>query len=172
MDHDERDNLASSKRRRTLSLVVIAIMVVSNTSRAQEVPKPKIPERLIQVLDWLPPNTETLVVANGPFEIPKELTEQSPTRESVMWLSYSLLAGIQDGLLQEKLHGQKVLIAAEASRHFTSPSDLGMLPYEGCQLLQFDDAAHDALKAAVESCFERAALNTIQLQGTKWLFSK
>jgi hypothetical protein len=161
----------SERLLRTATSILVVLLVAANTTCGQETTKPKIPERLSQILDWLPTDTETLVVANGPFEIPLEVTYAAPFRVSAQSLACGLLYLVQNGLLQEKLRGQKVLTAVEASRRFTSPNGLGMMPYEGCQMLKFDESAHDAVKTAFESCFARA-IRTIQLGGTKVAFFK
>jgi hypothetical protein len=41
-----------------------------------------------------------------------------------------------------------------------------MMPYEGCEILLFDDSADEALRAAVEKCLQ-VAPRTLELVGTK-----
>jgi hypothetical protein len=47
------------------------------------------------------------------------------------------LVGLEKGLLEKYLNGQEVEIAMEGSRHFRSPSGLGGMPYEGCDIVVF-----------------------------------
>ena len=42
---------------------------------------PKLSPRLEQMLDWLPVDTETLIVANGPFQISRKASETSAFQE-------------------------------------------------------------------------------------------
>jgi hypothetical protein len=101
---------------------------------------------LEQVLTWLPGDTETLLVANGPlflsnFEIGHEVyPNHQVTREELeedfegMTLQ---LFNSKNGLLEKHLRGKKVLFAIEASRHFRPPAGLGELPFEGCAVAVF-----------------------------------
>ncbi len=146
--------------------ITVLFLISSTTSVAQETTNRKIPEHLNQILKWLPVDTETLVVANGPFELPVPQNEIQPFVELTRSLSYSLVTQIHGGRLAKQLQGTKVLIAVEASRRFISPKSLGMMPFEGCQILKFDDSDHDVVQAAIESCFERAS-KTVQIGDTK-----
>jgi hypothetical protein len=125
-----------------------------------------MPEHLNQIMNWLPDDSETLVVASGPFEFPRKLNEGRPFLESARSLSFGLVTQVHEGLLAKQLQGKKVLIAVEASRRFTPPKGLGMMPFEGCQILKFDDTAHDVLQTAIETCLEKAP-KTVQLGDTK-----
>jgi hypothetical protein len=150
----------------TVCLVLYLSLTSTTTTRGQEKPRPKLPPRLQQVLRWLPEDSETLVVANGPFQVPPKSEEYTSFLQSLRSISVGLVIQLQNGLLQEQLKGRKVLLAVEASRRFTSPKGLGMMPYEGCQILLFDESADNMLQAAMESGFEKAPL-TIQLANTK-----
>lgn len=95
-----------------------------------------------QVLSWLPADTETILVANKPFAMPRFKPDDS-RRENEISLAdlpeaFELLPlslfELKDGLLQNYLAGQRVEIAMEGSRHFRNPGGLGELPYEGCQI--------------------------------------
>jgi hypothetical protein len=152
----------------TILVIPVLLLLVSSTILGQNENKRKLPDHLNQVLDWLPSDTETLVVANGPFEIPAKVAddeEVGPFIESARSLACGLL-GLQEGFLQERLQGQQVVFAVEANRRFTAPKGLGLMPYEGCQILQFDLSAQDRLESAVAACFEKAQ-QTVQLGGTK-----
>lgn len=48
----------------------------------------------------------------------------------------TLLVWLPTGLL-ERLNSRKVAFAMEGSRHFRSPSELGEMPYEGCNIVVF-----------------------------------
>ena len=62
--------------------------------------------------------------------------------------AYAPTIQLHNGLLQDHLQGHKVLLAVEASRRFTSPHGLGMMPFEGCAVLVFDRSADGALQCS------------------------
>jgi hypothetical protein len=119
-----------------------------------------------QLLDWLPEDTETVIVAQGPFEIPKPTAEQLKFDEAIRFLPFGPVLGLQGGMQYEELVGQKVLCAIEGSRRFTSPRNLGMMPYQGAHILQFDLAADGALQKAFRVCQEKAEKN-MELAGER-----
>ena len=100
-------------------------------------------------LSWLPADTETLTVANGPFVIPQSKNAEEETKSRLLSLkeiketfeSLPLgLVGLQQGVLEKKLKGREVAFAMEGARSFRSPSGLGEMTYEGCDIVVF---AHD-----------------------------
>ena len=117
-----------------------------------------------QILTWLPEDTETVIVSQHPNEIRKwvskkdidPLTERFRFAETVHELPKGPLLSLKDGLLHKELQGLKVRCAVEGSRRFTSPNGLGMMPYQGCHVLQFDPAADGTLKKAFALCLEKA----------------
>lgn len=112
--------------------------------------------QLKKMIDWLPPDTETLVVVNGPAVIPSGGFEEQTLTQRLQALGTGLLQAFHDRALIAHLKGKKVLVAIEGSRHFRSPKGLGMMPYEGCEIVRFDDSARAALRAAFKSCVEKA----------------
>ncbi len=103
---------------------------------------------LKRVLSWLPPDTETLQVANGPFWMSnfviggQEDKNHEVTAEELEKQFEGLTLGLFNsgkGLLEKHLDGKKVLFALEGSRHFRSPAGLGELPFEGCVVAIFQD---------------------------------
>jgi len=128
---------------------------------------------LEQVLSWLPADTETLLVANGPFwmsnfQIGQEVyTDHSVTSEELekhfegMTLQ---LFNSRNGLLEKHLHGKKILFALEAARHFRAPAGLGELPFEGCALAIFKDDLDDRWDAFMKEAAQ-TAVRTGEIQG-------
>jgi hypothetical protein len=120
--------------------------------------KPELPVTVKQVLEWLPPDTETLVVTRGPFAVVQRA--ENPERKFELpqlvaffesW-SYSPLAAIREGVYLKKLAGCELVLAVEGARGFKSPASLGMFLYEGCHVLIFRDPlgpAGDALRKAL-----------------------
>jgi hypothetical protein len=112
------------------------------------VPGP-LPARVGQVLSWLPADTETILVANKPFAMPRFKGADDSRPDSEISLAdltetFELLPlslfGLKNGLLQNYLMGQRVEIAIEGSRHFRNPAGLGEMPYEGCQIAVLSEA--------------------------------
>jgi hypothetical protein len=106
--------------------------------------------KLTDGLSWLPPDTESLIVSNGPLTLPAQeprkkkdedeersrpLTFQD-LRFNFADLSMGLL-GFKGGLLMNKLKGITIALAIEGSRNFRSPASLGEMPFEGCQVIVF-----------------------------------
>lgn len=121
----------------------------ANTCNAQtrvaRLPTDGSPVALSKALSWLPADTETLIVANGPFLIPPPETEVDEDRTRLLSKEEidekfealpTALVGLPEGLLK-KLNGRKAAFAMEGSRHFRSPSELGEMPYEGCDIVVF-----------------------------------
>jgi hypothetical protein len=115
---------------------------------------------LKQLLSWLPADTETLLVANGPFwmssfQLGEEASkDREATNEEVEKHFEGLtlqLFNFRKGLLQEHLDGRKILFTLEASRHFRPPAGLGELPFEGCALAIFQDDLIDRRDAFMKS---------------------
>jgi hypothetical protein len=107
---------------------------------------------LEKVLSWLPPDTETLEVANGPFWMSNfdtgkqedknhEITAEDLEKQ-FEGLTLSLFNSGK-GLLEKHLDRKKVLFALEGSRHFRPPAGLGELPFEGCAVAIFQDDLED-----------------------------
>jgi hypothetical protein len=108
-------------------------------------PAASSPVAFSKALSWLPADTETLIVANGPFSIPQPETETDETRTRLLSKEEinekfealpTALVGLPEGLIK-KLDSRKAAFAMEGSRHFRSPSELGEMPYEGCDIVVF-----------------------------------
>src|SRR5260370_26831874 len=104
-----------------------------------------------RVLSWLPADTETLLVANGPFWMSsfevaqnhKNYEVSSQELEKAFEGLTLALFNSKSRVLEKHLESKKVLFAAEGSRHFRRPAGLGELPYEGCAIAIFaDDLRH------------------------------
>ena len=101
----------------------------------------------------LPADTETIVVANGPFGFTgkvdaKETKDSSISNKEIASHFQGLPLGpirFKDGLLSEQLEGKMIEFAVEGSRHFRSPTSLGEMPYEGCSIIFFVDNLRDEI---------------------------
>lgn len=145
---------------------------------------------LKRVLAWLPPDTETLQVANGPFWMSNFVTgrledkDHEITAEELEKQFEGLTLGLFNsgkGLLEKHLDGKKVLFALEASRHFRPPAGLGELPFEGCAVAIFQDDLEDRRDAFMKDASgagmriediegQRVAEFEEQMEQDRWTF--
>jgi hypothetical protein len=108
------------------------------TPPAAVAPSPSVED----VLWWLPPDTESLFVAKGPFALMPALRMAS--KESVLLKQLQLLtiailgkSEEEDSMLPKELVGARIQLAVEGARNFRPPRSLGLMPYEGCQIIFF-----------------------------------
>lgn len=95
-------------------------------------------DTLEDILWWLPENTETIIVAKGPFTIiDSDTNESNDLKHALEQVSYGPLSIIQQGKLLKPILGQTLLFSVEGSRKFRPPADLGSMKYEGCHVLVF-----------------------------------
>ena len=109
-----------------------------------------------ELLGWLPEDTETVIVAQGPVDIPDPEAKRYSFQQALEQLPIGPILGLQDGLLHRQLFGRKVLLAVEGSRRFKSPKALGGMLYEGVHILQFDPAFQEILREVFQTCYEKA----------------
>jgi len=129
---------------------------------------PAIPRPVTQVLEWLPPDTETVFVARGPMEIISD-DRQAETQEFESYmesLPSSLYRVVDKGRVADQLIDLEVTTAVEGSRHFRASKGLGLMPYEGCQILVFHEKSHAKLSDAMKALFEDAP-RTFELAGRR-----
>lgn len=159
-----------------LSLVCFCIVVSAgchqNTRSGASAAQGRID--IAKVISWLPTDTETLLVANGPFWMSNFLTgeERNYSNREVKseelekqfeGQTLSLIAYRSTGL-EKRLEGKKVLFALEASRHFRPPAGLGEMPFEGCVLAVFKDDLRDRRDAFMKNA-EHSALRVDEVEG-------
>jgi hypothetical protein len=139
-----------------LSLAPIAVHSGSLKPSAQNKPSVIVPgpaPRLDEVLGWLPADTETLMVANGPFRVPVQSRANQDARQEKAWqaattpqqvrdemqiTAISLLNAGKSGILRA-MGGRNVKLAVEGSRRFRAPRDLGSMTFEGCAIVILED---------------------------------
>jgi hypothetical protein len=128
-----------------------------------------------QVLTWLPSDTETLLVANGPFSLSNFQIEREAYSDhgvtSVELENYFnrftfRLFTTKNNLLEKYLRGKRALFGLEASRHFRPPADLGELPFEGCALAVFEDDVDDERDAFMKEAAQ-IAVRIEDIEGQK-----
>jgi hypothetical protein len=164
-------------RRATFALCVcVAATVMPCRAQERNAKKAAAPpsEEFSQILSWLPADTETIVVANGPFSLP-DLSprdeELPPIVESVDDLKEDFealplaLLGFKSDLLANRLQGQKVTFAIEGARHFRNSEGLGTAPFEGCSIAVFErDVSERTSLFLKESANAALAVETIEEQ--------
>lgn len=105
---------------------------------------------LKDVLTWLPPDTETVMGANGPFALKDFGTVgngpalDAPSAEELKLGIEGLAAGLfsfENGGLRAFLSGTNVALLVEGSRRFRPPKDLGGTLFEGCTIAVMDGAS-------------------------------
>jgi hypothetical protein len=110
-----------------------------------------------QILDWLPPDTETLMVCQGSYtlDVPRPNDEKEaflPLEKYLQQMFYgSLLTCVSDGAFLKCLAGREVILSVEGSRRFRPPGGLGESRYEGCHVLVFQRRQGAALRETLSA---------------------
>src|SRR5262245_15623594 len=143
-------------RHRALLLLLFTLLASQGMSQAASRPATGGLPCWERQLDWLPEDTETLIVSQGPFDIPSLKTEQFKFDEEIRFFASGGLPKLQDGTPFKELVGQKVLCAIQGSRRFTPPRNLGGTLYEGASILQFDLTADAAVRKAFDAFLVKA----------------
>ncbi len=148
-------------RHRTLSILGLLGLVLLNPlgrrspggegpRRPDEPPPSKLPGPVEQVLWWLPVDTQTLVVVQGPTKFLEALGgdrgEDGPIVGS--WLPSMAHEG-----KPAPLAGTTVKLLVGGSRRFRAPKDLGPMRYEGATITVFE---HDIDDRTARSLHEAA----------------
>jgi hypothetical protein len=127
----------------------------SSDTRFSESEQPETILGLNDILDWLPPNTETLFVTIGPYALQASAgkeEENPPLEQSLELYSYGWLANIEEGAYLQAVKGCKLALSVEGARCFHPPKCLGMWLYEGCHFLVFESGfapPQEALRKAL-----------------------
>lgn len=138
-----------------LSAFLLAYFTVAN-AQVRKPATPSVPDVDI-VLSWLPADTETVVVAdmrNGSFLTAKRLKRKENDEDKDVVLPINAVAALFElqplsflGLkkpLARLIETHRVALAVEGSRHFRDPKQLGLMPFEGCQVVIFKSALGEA----------------------------
>lgn len=116
-------------------------------------------------LEWISPETETMIVSKGPFVVrnPHARDMESSLAEQLETEATARLFSLRDGKYGQALCGQTVLLALEGSYHFRFPFGLGGFLYDGCHIFVFDEnfkTAGDefilALRADVDRIYQHS----------------
>jgi|WetSurSiteA1Bulk_404760.scaffolds.fasta_scaffold06639_3 hypothetical protein len=156
---------------RTLIAVLFPALILTSACRSLwEVTNIKESSRYLRdILTWLPADTETLIVANGPFWMSDFIVYKERNREistEELEKNFRLWTLGEFSVLGKALDRERVVIAAEGSRHFRGAGSLGVIPYEGCQIAVF---AYDQSRRMKRFMKEsgHAALRVETIEGQK-----
>jgi hypothetical protein len=146
-------------RRFLIAIVIWAVPTASTTSAP--VPPPSKGASWEQILEWLPEDTETLIVAPQLFIFPKREPDAKGKTKLLAVSELLILLPVmrfyaESGLVDVELAGLKCLCMVEGSRCFTRPKDIGLMPYQGVHIIQFDPASDDAVRKAFQTCRKKA----------------
>jgi hypothetical protein len=128
---------------RTLRCALYGIALAATLFAQRPVPvRPVQPQiQFKDLMSWLPTDTETIIGSNGPFQVPHtdhEFDELTPEALRLAVLNQPLtLLGLDDVGLSGILKTETVTLAIEGSRHFRSPTHLGPMLFEGCEIAVF-----------------------------------
>lgn len=175
-----KESMMKITQRFLVAIVILAILTATTPSA----PTPPTPKAASweEILEWLPEDTETLFVTPKPFVIPtnKEKTVELTFAEVLPFLP-SFGFGVADAEKTFEMAGVKCLCIVEGSRCFTRPKDLGLMPYQGAHIMQFDPASANSVRKAFETCLKKAdkeielmshrvAVYTKKQESDKWTY--
>lgn len=124
------------------------------------------PPGVREVLGWLSPRTETIVVARGPFTVEEPADgkdEEMTLLKTLRGLAMGPLS-VREGAYLQLLAGQTVSLAVEGSRRFRHPRGLGMGPYDGCHILVFREEL-GSLASSLRKALAEGAVRTTRMAG-------
>jgi hypothetical protein len=121
-----------------------------------------------QLLWWLPENTETIIVAPRPFQLPKLPRDEPSFADLALLLPTGGNFDAQGLTLHAELQGQMITCAIGGARRFRPPpaQKLGIGSYEGCHVLQFHSVSNVAVRMAFEN-FQKKAEVTLEIAGIR-----
>jgi hypothetical protein len=150
-------------------VILLAAEAAGQTAGPNQKPLPR-PLDAQQILSWLPPDTETVIVARD-FTLPDPAVLEK-TKSYTQELAFSGLAlRTWEGAykpLASYFKNQKVSLAMEGSRKFRPHGGLGLMPFEGCTLIIFDEQLSDRADQYFKAA-SATALRIEEVEGHKFL---
>lgn len=102
------------------------------------------------VLDWLPTDTQTLIVARQPFVIPKHDPDAVAEPSPVDFLRRLVLGRLDEfPMLYQAIAGRTIRFALAGVSEFRRFSGLGLVPYDGCAVMVFSEPLGASLHSAI-----------------------
>jgi hypothetical protein len=166
-------------------LVVIAALLFAIAPQQAAPPAappvaPALKAPVATALRWLPEDTETVIVANGPFRLPapepqdpddhdafykKESVDFAEIVRVTVFALASQLAVGDETPSAKPLFDVELSFALEGSRRFRAPRSLGMMSYEGALVADAGEKGKAEIQAIVDAVSKSAA-EKIELAGT------
>lgn len=133
--------------------------VVEYREPAVEPPSSKQADRLEEVISWLPADTETVLVARGPFTVADTniSTHQSVAAFLQQRLTWLWLAELRDRSYSSDLEGAQIGLVVEGARRFRQPTAAGGFLFEGCRIFIFEDDLADKGDRLFDNIFRDAS---------------
>lgn len=104
---------------------------------------------LADVFPWIPDDTETLIVAGAAFRIGHSDADIAASLRTIPW---QLTSDAMSEALFDAMQGHKVRFSVAAGRQFSFTHKIGVMDFEGCQILCFDASAHGVMESAIAEC--------------------
>lgn len=143
-DEDELIVVFSNINMRFLLTITIGVCLATVASAQNLSP------RVEQALSYLPPQSETLAVAQTSLTIPSD--KDGGSKAELLTPETAGFANLQVSVIAPALIGRTVELSLEARSNFRPPGGFGMMPYDGCGLLYLKPQpgqTRDDLKAKV-----------------------
>jgi hypothetical protein len=146
---------------RVLVTALFALLVLAANVQPQQRPPESSAVGIKEVLWWLPPDTETILVTQVPVR-----PMNGPLVDEMANLSAQVNLGDATYAKTMMRHLQSAPLKAtlEGSRHFTPPSGLGDMRYEGATMYLFAKPL-DANGNALMTELKKTALSVDRIQG-------
>ena len=145
--------------------IVPGILAIALTGAVHRAAAQAAQLNVSNVIGWLPPNTETLIVANGPIAAAVKSAQSfdlaASLAQSVAFRLFRFRA-TQD--LIRPLDGAHIRFAVEGARAFRRPQGFGLSTYDGCHIIVFDNADIDLIDQFLHSV-ETASVSKTKIDG-------
>ncbi len=118
-------------------VLVVGVLTSVSLNLSAQAAEEEIPSGYEEILQWLPEDTETLFVKRGPYLL---MPAEADRKTSLDDLQFKLrILALGNLLAEEALWKNPIELSVEGSRRFRAPTHLGMMPYEGAEVIRFRD---------------------------------
>lgn len=144
-----------------LALCLIGVRSIAGSAAVhhQDNQAGEMSARIEQVLNWLPVDTETVIVAQGPLKLSDVAEGRQGLEELLKQSLIGLVGTIRGKEYKARLTGLQIELLVEGSRHFRFPHGLGLMPYEGCRIAIFSEQQREPLAALMNTLTKDAQAN-------------
>jgi hypothetical protein len=111
---------------------------------------------LEDILSWIPPSAESLIVARGPFSVQEARAESEKSGIETAFQNQAVgpLGSLADGAFYKHLSDNRVLLAVEASGGFRGPEGklgLGEMRYKGVHAVYLENGSDTGIQKFMSS---------------------